>query len=51
MVKFQGFEMKAEAQSFANEHRGLLCYEKSETEKRGRHPNDYRDCAIYGELD
>lgn len=51
MVQFKGFKTKVEAQKFIKENgRGLLCYEKSKTEKIGRHPQDYRDCVVYGGL-
>ncbi len=51
MVQFKGFKTKAEAQKFIKENgRGMLCYEKSDIEAKGRHPQDYRDCVIYGGL-
>lgn len=51
MTQFQGFKTKAEAKEFIKKNgRGLLCYEKSEIEKRGLHPQDYRDCVIFGGL-
>jgi hypothetical protein len=50
MVQFQGFKTKAEAQAFVKTHGGMLCYEKSEIEPRGKNPQDYRDCVAYGGL-
>ena len=50
MVRFQGFKTKEEAIKFSKEHGGMICYEKSEIEKRGKNPQDYRDCVNYGGL-
>lgn len=50
MVQFQGFKTKEEAKQFVKEHGGILCYEKSDIEKRGRNPQYYRDCVFYGGL-
>lgn len=51
MTHFRGFKTKEEAKAFIKKNgRGLLCYEKSETEKRGKNPQDYRDCVIFGGL-
>lgn len=50
MVQFRGFKTKQEAKEFAKKHGGMLCYEKSEIEPRGKNPQDYRDCVNYGGL-
>ena len=51
MVQFKGFKTKSEAQSFIKENgKGMLCYEKSDIEKKGRNPQYYRDCVIFGGL-
>lgn len=51
MTQFKGFKTKAEAQTFIKEKgRGLLCYEKSDAEPRGKHPQYYRDCVVFGGL-
>lgn len=49
MVNFKGFKTKDEAKAFIKERGGgMLCYEKSEIEPRGRNAQDYRDCVMYG---
>lgn len=51
MVQFKGFKTKEEAKAFIKQNgRGLLCYEKSDIEKRGKNPQDYRDCVVFGGL-
>ena len=50
MVQFKGFKTKKEAQDFVKTHGGLLCYDKSSIEKRGRNVQDYRDCVVFGGL-
>ncbi len=51
MVQFQGFKTKKEAQDFIEKKGGgMLCYEKSDIEPRGKNPQDYRNCVIYGAL-
>ncbi len=51
MVMFKGFKTKKEAQDFIEQHGGgRLCYEKSDIEARGKTPQDYRDCVLYGGL-
>ncbi len=50
MYQFKGFKNKEEAKEFLKSHDGYLCYEKSDIEKRGKLPQDYRDCVNYGGL-
>ncbi len=48
-----GFQAKEEAMLYLKEKQdghGCVCWQKSETEKRGRLPEDYEDCVKYGGL-
>ena len=50
MTRFQGFKTKAEAKEHQKKHGGMLCYEKSDIEPRGKNPQYYRDCVVCGGL-
>lgn len=51
MRLFKGFESKKQAQDFCKRKKGILSYEKSETEKRPKNPSFIRDCKKYLGLD
>lgn len=45
MVNFKGFSTKEKALEYQKKHGGMLCYKKSDIEKRGKNPQDY-DLAV-----
>lgn len=50
MTHFQGFKTKNEAKEYQRDHGGMLCYEKSQAEKRGKNAEYYRMAVVCGGL-
>lgn len=51
MTNFKGFKTKKEAEDFIKTNgSGLLCYEKNDKEKHGKHSKYYKDCVVFGGL-